>query len=102
MLHSAITADPVILATECEQFGVARLSAFGSALRKDFEPTRSDLDLLVEFKPGVSASLFTLVEFEEKLSELFGRKVDLMTPGCLSKYFRDEVLALAEPLYVAS
>ncbi len=102
MLHSAINLDPAAVAEACQSFGVARLSAFGSALRKDFDPSRSDLDLLVEFEPEVSASLFTLVALEEKLSAIFSRKVDLLTPGCLSKYFRDEVLALAEPLYVAS
>jgi uncharacterized protein len=102
MLHSAITVDSAAVADACRSFGVARLSAFGSALRKDFDPSRSDLDLLVEFEPEVSAGLFTLVELEAKLSAIFDRKVDLLTPGCLSKYFRDEVLALAEPLYVAS
>jgi predicted nucleotidyltransferase len=56
---------------------------------------------LVEFKPEIRASLFTLVDLEDELSALFGRKVDLMTPNSLSKYFRNEVLALAEPLYVA-
>lgn len=30
-----------------------------------------------------------------------GRKVDMNTPLCLSRYFRDEVLTEAEPLYVA-
>jgi predicted nucleotidyltransferase len=38
---------------------------------------------------------------ENKLADLFERKVDLVMSGSLSKYFRDEVLALAEPLYVA-
>jgi predicted nucleotidyltransferase len=39
---------------------------------------------------------------EIELSGLLdGRKVDMNTPLCLSRYFRDEVLAEAEPLYVA-
>jgi predicted nucleotidyltransferase len=101
MLHSAITINDAAIADVCREFGVARLSAFGSALREDFDPTRSDIDLLVEFKPEIRASLFTLVDLEDELSALFGRKVDLMTPNSLSKYFRNEVLALAEPLYVA-
>jgi predicted nucleotidyltransferase len=32
----------------CARYGVARLEAFGSALREDFRPGESDLDLLVE------------------------------------------------------
>jgi predicted nucleotidyltransferase len=101
MLHSAITVDSDAIAAICRSFGVARLSAFGSALRKDFDPGRSDLDLLVDFQPQARASLFTLVDLENKLADLFERKVDLVMPGSLSKYFRDEVLGLAEPLYVA-
>jgi len=33
---------------------------------------------------------------------LGGRKVDLNTPLCLSRFFRDEVLAEAEPVYAAA
>jgi predicted nucleotidyltransferase len=39
---------------------------------------------------------------EQELSELLGQKVDLNTPGFLSKYFRDQVLAEAETLYVTA
>ena len=42
-----------------------------------------------------------LVELE--LSALLGgRKVDLNTPLYLSRYFREQVLAEAEPVYVAA
>ncbi len=33
----------------CERFNVARLDVFGSVLRDDFEPGRSDIDFLVDF-----------------------------------------------------
>lgn len=36
------------------------------------------------------------------LSAILGRKVDLNTPGFLSRYFRDQVLAEAETQYVAA
>jgi len=40
---------------------------------------------------------------EIELSALLGgRKVDMNTPLCLSQFFRDEVLAEAEPVYVAA
>jgi predicted nucleotidyltransferase len=38
---------------------------------------------------------------EQELSELISRRVDLETAGFLSPYFRDEVLAEAEPIYDA-
>lgn len=33
----------------CKHFNVVRLDIFGSALREDFEPDRSDIDFLVDF-----------------------------------------------------
>lgn len=79
---------------------IRRLSLFGSVLRDDFTP-ESDVDVLVEFEPGTRIGL-RFFALEEELSELLGRKVDLNTPGFLSQYFRDQVLAEAEPLYVAA
>ena len=77
-----------------------RLAFFGSVLRSDFTPT-SDVDVLVEFESGHAPGLafFTM---ERELSEILGRKVDLNTPGFLSRYFRDQVLAEAESQYVAA
>jgi predicted nucleotidyltransferase len=102
MVNSEIAVDPTTVAELCRKFGVSRLRVFGSALRSDFDPGRSDVDLLVEFLPGVSKSLFKLVEMQGALSQLFGREVDLMTPASLSKYFRDDVLGAAEVLYDAT
>ena len=38
-------------ATFCRDRGIVRLSVFGSVLRDDFDPARSDIDVLVDFKP---------------------------------------------------
>ncbi|MDQ3480300.1 MAG: nucleotidyltransferase domain-containing protein, partial [Actinomycetota bacterium] len=35
----------------CRHFRVRRLDVFGSAIRDDFDPGRSDVDFLVEFEP---------------------------------------------------
>lgn len=88
------------LAEFCRQHGIRRLSLFGSILRDDFGPD-SDIDVLVEFEPGTRVGLrfFTI---ERALTQLLGRKVDLNTPGFLSKYFRDEVLAEAVVQYDAA
>jgi len=79
---------------------IRKLALFGSVLRDDFTP-ESDVDVLVEFEPGTRIGL-RFFALEQELSELLGRKVDLNTPGFLSKYFRDQVIAEAEPLYVAA
>ena len=60
----------------------------------------SDIDLLVEFEPGKTPSLFTLINLEDELTTIVGRKTDLRTPEELSRYFRKEVLTEARPLYV--
>jgi uncharacterized protein len=96
----SINIEP--LAAICRNYGVARLSLFGSVLRDDYDPQRSDIDLLVEFLPGARRSLFTLLRMQRDLSDLFGREVDLTTPGSLSKYFRDDVLAAAKVVYDAA
>ena len=45
--------------------------------------------------------LFTFAGLEMELSEILGRKVDLRTAEDLSRYFRDQVVKEAEPLYAA-
>ena len=84
----------------CRRNHIKRLAFFGSVLRDDFRPD-SDLDVIVEFEPGHVPGDSAISPWSGKLSEILGRKVDLNTPGTLSKYFRDRVLAEAEPQYVA-
>jgi len=88
------------LAEFCRRNQIRRLSLFGSVLREDFGP-ESDVDVLVEFDPEARVGFFALVRMEMELSELLGHKVDLNTPGFLSKYFRDRVLEEAEVHYAA-
>lgn len=66
--------------------GIRRLSLFGSAAREDFDPARSDVDLLVEYEVGKHPGLDHF-RVAEELSELFGRKVDLNTPAMLGRFF---------------
>ena len=86
------------LAGFCRRNGIRRLSLFGSVLRGEAGPD-SDVDLLVEFKPGTHVGLIGLAGLEIELSKLLGEKVDLRTPAELSRYFRDEVLASTKVLY---
>ncbi len=89
----------IALAEFCERNHIRRLSLFGSVLREDFGP-QSDVDVLVEFEPDATVGLLAMAEMEEELSTILGRRTDLRTPGELSRYFRDEVLAAAETQYV--
>jgi len=89
-----IAIDRQRLADFCRRHHIRRLALFGSVLREDFGPDR-DIDILVEFDPGHVPG-FALVNLEDELSALVGRKVDLHTPGSLSKYFRDRVVREAQ------
>ena len=88
------------IAEFCRRNRIRKLAFFGSVLRDDFTP-ESDVDVLVEFEPGTRVGL-RFFGMERELSEILGHKVDLNTPGFLSKYFRDEVIAEAEVLYDAA
>ena len=85
----------------CRRSHIRRLAFFGSVLRDDFGPD-SDVDVLVEFEPGARVGLLRLAGMEIELGEILGRKVDLNTPGFLSDYFRDQVVAEAEVQYDAA
>lgn len=96
-----IFPDDAALDALCRRYNIRRLSLFGSTL-KGTGKSDSDVDLLVEFQPGATPSLFTMAEIELELSPLLGgRKVDLRTAGDLSRYFRDQVVRMAEPQYEA-
>jgi hypothetical protein len=89
------------IADFCRRNHIRRLALFGSVLRDDFRAD-SDVDVLVEFEPAARVGLLRLAGMEIELGEILGRKVDLSTPGFLSQYYRDKVLAEAEVQYDAA
>ena len=89
------------IAKFCKKNQIRKLSIFGSALRNDFR-LESDVDVLVEFEPDARVGLIRFAGIEIELSEILGRKVDLNTPGFLSKYFREQVLSEAVVQYDAT
>jgi predicted nucleotidyltransferase len=99
-MHLSLNLDQATLARFCETHHIRRLSLFGSQL-KGTARLDSDIDLLVEFEPEHIPSLFGIAGMEIELSELLGKKVDLRTAGDLSRYFRDEVVRMAEVQYAA-
>jgi predicted nucleotidyltransferase len=89
------------LAPICRRHRIRKLSLFGSRLKGTARPD-SDVDLLVEFEPDATTTLFDMARIELELSALMdGRRVDLRTADDLSRYFREEVVRTAEPRYVA-
>lgn len=77
-----------------KEAGVVRSSFFGSAARGENEP-ESDVDILVEL--GQPMGFFKFVGLQQKLEEVFKKKVDLLTYRSvnhrLKEYIeRDEIL----------
>src|SRR5947208_10226264 len=66
------------IAEFCRKWGIRKLSFFGSVVRDDFDPERSDVDVLVEFRPG-STPGWDMVAAEEELANILGRKADMVT-----------------------
>ena len=79
----------------CLRHHIRKLSLFGSVLTPRFGPS-SDVDVLVEFERGQGPGYFGLSAMELELSDLVGRKVDLRTPGEISRYFRDASAGLGD------
>jgi hypothetical protein len=93
-----IPLDREKIAAFCRARGIRKLSLFGSVLRDDFDPARSDVDVLAEFAPSVRPGL-KFFGYGEDLAGIIGRKVDFNTEAWLSEYFRDEVVREAVPIY---
>jgi len=78
---------------------IQSISLFGSFLRGD-EKKDSDIDLLIKLKSGIG--FFELFDIQQDLEKKLGRKVDLATPGGLSKYIKDEIISEAKKVYDAN
>ena len=82
----------------CASQPIKQLSLFGSAARNELTPD-SDIDLLVEYLPDAGVSYFDMGRHVMALTEIIGREVDLCTPNSISRYFRQNVLESAVPIY---
>jgi predicted nucleotidyltransferase len=88
MMTDLLERQRAAIAAACQRHGVRRLEVFGSALRDDFDPARSDVDLLVEF---VAMEGYARVDayfgLLEDLRVVLGREVDLVMSGAVRNRF---------------
>ncbi len=80
------------IAELCEQYGVRRLSVFGSAAKGTFDPVTSDIDFVVDYfdwGPGIFHRLFGFIV---ALEDLLGRRVDMVTEPITKPWLREEIL----------
>jgi predicted nucleotidyltransferase len=99
-----ISLDQEKIESFCRKWKVRELALFGSALRDDFKP-ESDVDLLVTFEPDADWSLLDHIRMEEELSEIIGRKVDLVSRRAIersaNRIRRQSILSSARVVYAA-
>lgn len=78
-MHPIIEAKKEAIVSLCREFKVRRLDVFGSALGREFNPTLSDLDLVVDFLPATDNELLDhYFGLKHGLESLFSRPVDLI------------------------
>jgi predicted nucleotidyltransferase len=96
----SIAVSPARLADLCRRYQVRELSVFGSAARGEMHPD-SDIDLLVEFLPGAQVDLVDHAGLMLDLSQLLGRRVDLVSKKALKPLIRTSILEEARLVYAA-
>ncbi|WP_424356358.1 nucleotidyltransferase family protein [Methanobacterium sp. MBAC-LM] len=69
------------------KYNVKRIGFFGSYARHE-EKEESDVDVLVEFE---KPTFDNFMELSFYLEDLFGKKVDLLTPNSLSPFMKTSV-----------
>lgn len=75
------------------KYPIGEMALFGSVTRDDFDPQKSDVDILVDFQ---SSSFDTFLQLADELEKLLGRRVDLVTTRSLRErhmnYLKDKLL----------
>ncbi len=71
-----------------QRYPIARLALFGSVVRDDFDPEKSDIDILVEFNGDIGWEFFDL---EAELEKILGRKVDLVSKRAIKPHYWEHI-----------
>jgi predicted nucleotidyltransferase len=86
----------------CQKWDITRFEVFGSILRDDFDPRRSDVDVMVTFAPGKTPGL-QYFGLEDELAQIFNRPVHLSTRRSVEQsdnwIRRQSILAEAQTVY---
>ncbi len=80
------------------QYGVSYAGLFGSRAFGDNKP-KSDYDIIVEFSPDSKTTLLGMITLKQRLEDLLGSNVDLVTKRSISPYLRDHILSSVTLLY---
>lgn len=71
-----------------DRFFVRSIGVFGSAVREDFSPSSSDIDILVDFSKPVGVEFIDLANF---LETKFQRKIDLVSKNGVKPVYLKQI-----------
>lgn len=94
-----IRIDTKKIARFCHERGIRKMSIFGSVIHGDFDPGRSDVDVLVELSPDAHPGL-AYFGYGDDLSKLIGHKVDMCSR--LNRHIESKVIDEAVTIYEQS
>ena len=77
------------------RFYVNSIGLFGSIVRDDFSPSRSDIDIIVDFNRPIGIEFIDLADF---LESKFDRKVDLVSKRGIKPKYLEQIQS--EVVYV--
>ena len=86
----------------CRKWKIQELSIFGSAVRDDFDPACSDVDVLYTFCPEARWG-WEIVDIKDELEKIFGRPVDFVSKQAIKNshnpYRKKNILSSYKVLY---
>ena len=106
-----IIFDEDRLSAVCRRYGIRVMEAFGSVLREDFDPQRSDLDVLVLYHHAHELQnddqplkgLAAITGLRDELAQVFGRRVDVVNAATIENpFFFAEAMKNRRRLYAAA
>ena len=88
--------------TFCHKWLIKQMAIFGSAVRDDFDPNTSDIDILIEFLPEASWG-FEIATIKQELEDIFKRPIDLVSKKAVERsknpYRKKEILDSSKVIY---
>ncbi|MBN8561197.1 MAG: nucleotidyltransferase family protein [Leptolyngbya sp. UWPOB_LEPTO1] len=85
ILGERLHVSPDQIAEFCQRWHVLEFALFGSILRDDFQPSTSDVDVLVAFYPTAKQGLTEWLDMQDELEALLQRKVDLVSKKAIQE-----------------
>lgn len=75
---------------ELRDRGVSRAALFGSVARDEAGPD-SDIDVMLEFAPDASISVWAYAGLKERIQGFFDVRVDVISRGGLNRHMRPTI-----------